>query len=217
MKNLRLTISVFAIALGFQVNALAHEMQHGFILSNNDTLGSHLVANGHHSRQVEVVGELTIQNSNEQDFYKQRKRNNVLKESYFIFQAQQLDLPQLTAGQVLTGHIVESKVGSYEPKNVIVRSASFQIQKVLLNIENPFFKSETKYASSARGYPDGWTATVIGLDDHGKQKTFGAHDCSSPEFAAQEAMRSCMSDARNCRPVESYRLSCNPITQKCIC
>lgn len=58
------------------------------------------------------------------------------------FQAPKLDLPTLSPGQVLTGHIVESKVGEYDPKNKIVRSAVFQVDKVLLNIPNPFFIEE---------------------------------------------------------------------------
>lgn len=130
---------MFAI-LGSQTNALAqHQMQHGFILSNNDQLASHLVANGHHSRQTEIVGQLTIHNVNERAFYQQRKNASAVNQTYFLFQAQQLDLPRLSAGYVLTGHIIESKIGGYEPKNIVVRSATFRVQKVLLNIANPFF------------------------------------------------------------------------------
>jgi len=133
---------------GAQVNASAqHQMQHGFILSNNDQLGSHLVANGHHSRQTEVVGRLTIQNSNEHEFYQQRKRNSAINQTYFLFQAQQLDLPKLRVGQVLTGHIVESRIGNYEPKNIIVKSATFHVQRVLLNISNPFFAGQANHSS----------------------------------------------------------------------
>lgn len=61
---------------------------------------------------------------------------------YFLFQAQNLNLPTLESGQILTGHIVEAQVGKYEPKNVIVRQAKFKIEKILLNIENPFFGEE---------------------------------------------------------------------------
>lgn len=138
MKKL---IYAIVVIMSLQINAIAHEMQHGFILSNNDSLGSHLVANGHHSRQVEVVGQLTIASSNEQAFYRQRKENSAINQTYFLFQAQQLDLPRLTVGMTLTGHIVESRMGSYEPKNVIVKSATFRIQRILLNIPNPFFVS----------------------------------------------------------------------------
>jgi hypothetical protein len=47
-------------------------------------------------------------------------------------------------------HIVESKMGDYEPKNKIVRSAVFQVQKVLLNIPNPFFTEEVQYGLSSQ-------------------------------------------------------------------
>ncbi len=142
MKISKLIMNLLVILLGVQIDAFAMEMQHGFILSNHDSLGSHLVANGHHSRQVEIMGRLTIQNSNESEFYQKRKRDSN-NQSYFLFQAQQLDLPNLTAGTVLTGPIVESKIGDYEPQNVIVRSATFQIQRVLLNVPNPFFRGQT--------------------------------------------------------------------------
>lgn len=117
-------------------------MQHGFILSENDSLGSHLVATGHHSRQTEISGELTILDGTERESYAERKALNAGGRAYFLFQAQQIDLTLLRAGQILTGHIVESTNGKYEPKNVIVKHAEFKIEKVLLNIENPFFKEE---------------------------------------------------------------------------
>ena len=63
---------------------------------------------------------------------------NTVANSYFLFQAQKLDLPSLAAEQVLTGHIVESKIGAYESKNIIVKTATFRVKKVLLNIPNPF-------------------------------------------------------------------------------
>jgi hypothetical protein len=117
-------------------------MQHGFILTNEDHFGSHLVATGHHSRQADITGELTIENSEEKQIYQQRKALNTDQGVYFLFQAQDLDLPSLKNGQILTGHIIESHVGQYEPKNIIVKKASFKIEKVLLNIENPFFTEE---------------------------------------------------------------------------
>lgn len=150
MKMLKFLITFVIIIISVQINASEHEMQHGFILSNNDSLGSHLVANGHHSRQTEIVGQLTIPNANELAFYRQRKANSTTNQSYFLFQAQQLDLPRLNAGMTLTGHIVESRVGNYEPKNVIVKSATFKIQRVLLNIPNPFFVDPTQ--RSLRGH-----------------------------------------------------------------
>lgn len=137
-----ITMNVVALILGIHINAFAHEMQHGFILTDNDTFASHLVASGHHSRQVEMIGRLVIPEANEAAFYQQRKEKSTVIPSYFLLQAQQLDLPSLTAGKILTGHIIESKIGDYEPKNVVVKSASFEVQKVLLNIENPFFVDE---------------------------------------------------------------------------
>lgn len=135
------------LILGSHTNALAqHQMQHGFILSNNDQLASHLVANGHHSRQVEIVGNLTIQDISERAFYQQRKKASSVNQAYFLFQAQQLDLPRLSAGYILTGHIIESKIGGYEPKNIVVRSATFKVQKVLLNIANPFFTGQSNFS-----------------------------------------------------------------------
>lgn len=140
MKNLTIVLAFFGFInlANTQGHSMPHEMQHGFILSNSDTLGSHLVANGHHSRQVEIIGQLNIPDAGELALYNQRKEASA-NQSYFLFQAQKLDLPSLTSGQVLTGHIIESKVGNYEPKNIIVKSASFKVEKVLLNILNPFF------------------------------------------------------------------------------
>ncbi|MEN0059997.1 MAG: hypothetical protein AAGB31_14245 [Bdellovibrio sp.] len=153
MKQLTIILALFGFIFQAQAqdhsHSMPHEMQHGFILSEDDTFGSHLVANGHHSRQVEIVGQLTVQDASELAFYKQRKES-AINQSYFLFQAQKLDLPSLTAGKVLTGHIVESKVGGYEPKNIIVKSATFYVQKVLLNISNPFFGEETQHSSSSQ-------------------------------------------------------------------
>jgi hypothetical protein len=119
-----------------------HEMQHGFILSNGDHLGSHLVATGHHSRQAEIQGVLLIPDAQEALIYKQRKQLNSDGKVYFLFQAQSLNLPTLQDGQIISGHIVESTVGKYEPKNIIIKQAQFKIERVLLNLENPFFSEE---------------------------------------------------------------------------
>jgi hypothetical protein len=119
-------------------HALHHQMQHGFVLSADDSFASHLVANGHHSRQAEITGQLLIEGQQEKENYVNRKTLSA-GGSYFLFQAQNLDLPSLKPNQVLTGHISESKVGMYEPANIIVRRATFTIKRVLLNIENPFF------------------------------------------------------------------------------
>lgn len=118
---------------------MTHEMQHGFILSIDDSFASHLVATGHHSRQAEITGHLEIHDSVERDFYFERKANNSGHERYFLFQAQSIALPAIAEGQVLTGHIVEAQIGTYDPKNIIVKNATFTIGKILLNIENPFF------------------------------------------------------------------------------
>ncbi len=119
-------------------HSMPHEMQHGFVLAADGKFASHLVASGHHSRQAEVTGQLLIDDQKEMEFYQARKLLSS-GSSYFLFQAQDLDLPTLSDGQVLTGHIVESKIGDYEPKNKIVGSATFKVEKVLLNIPNPFF------------------------------------------------------------------------------
>jgi len=119
-----------------------HQMQHGFVLSHDDKFASHLVATGHHSRQAEITGVLTIESHEENELYAKRKDLNTDGHAYFLFQAQNLNLPTLENGQILQGHIVESQVGKYEPKNIIIRAAKYKIEKVLLNIENPFFGEE---------------------------------------------------------------------------
>ncbi len=119
-------------------HAMPHEMQHGFVLAADDKLASHLVAPGHHSRQVEITGQLSFDDPEGMMIYQERKKLSA-GNSYFIFQAQNLDLPSLKDGQVLTGHIVESKTADYEPKNIIVKKATYRIEKVILNIPNPFF------------------------------------------------------------------------------
>lgn len=130
-------------------HSMPHEMQHGFVLAADDKFASHLVATKHHSRQAEITGQLLIDDQQEMDFYQERKLQSA-GSSYFLFQAQSLDLPTLSDGQVLTGHIVESKIGGYEPKNKMVRSAIFKVEKVLLNIPNPFFTEEAQNNSSAQ-------------------------------------------------------------------
>ena len=120
-------------------HTMPHEMQHGFVLAADDKFASHLVATGHHSRQVEITGNLKIDDQEEAATYQERKTKSA-GTSYFLVQAQNLDLPTLTEGQTLTGHIVESKLGDYDPKNIIVKKATYKIEKVLLNIPNPFFE-----------------------------------------------------------------------------
>lgn len=138
------TVLIGIIGFGTHVNAqhtvhrMPHEMQHGFVLSADDKFASHLVASGHHSRQVEILGLLTIEDTVEAKFYEERKSLRA-GSSYFLFQAQNLDLPSLAVGQILNGHIVESKTGKYEPKNIIVKKATYTVERVLLSVENPFF------------------------------------------------------------------------------
>ncbi len=122
--------------------SVEHKMQHGFILSADDSFASHLVATGHHSRQVEITGHLIIESRAEEEVYKVRKSLNHDGHAYFLFQAQRLNLPSLQSGQVLTGHIIESEIGKYDSKNVIIKEAKFFVDRVLLNVINPFFTDD---------------------------------------------------------------------------
>lgn len=136
---------VFVLFLGIGFTAGAqHEhpkMQHGFILVKGNTFASHLVANGHHSYQVNISVELNIPDRDEELYLAERqKKNSGLQTSYFLFQAQELDLPNLKKGQVLEGHIIESEIGKYQPRNEIVSEAVLTVQEVHINIVNPFFK-----------------------------------------------------------------------------
>ncbi len=143
LKFIALLISLIGTTVQSHAQHMSHEMQHGFVLTADDKFASHLVAPGHHSRQTEITGKLLINDQQEMEFYQERKLQSA-GSSYFLFQAQSLDLPTLADGQVLIGHIVESKIGGYEPKNKIVRSATFKVERVLLNILNPFFIEELK-------------------------------------------------------------------------
>ena len=149
MKSILATLTILSLLQASIASACEsvhemphHEMQHGFVLADDDKFASHLVATGHHSRQTEILGELVIENAAENETYKVRKSLNNPKLVYFLFQAQKLDLPSLVEGQILTGHIVESQIGKYESKNIIIRAAKFKVHKVLLNLENPFFVGE---------------------------------------------------------------------------
>ncbi len=124
-------------------NTMPHKMQHGFILSQQDRFATHLVATGHHSWQANVSGKLDIANAEERTLYIEKRSENEKGSKYFfLLQAQDLDLPTLSKGQVLHGHIIMSKIGSYEPKNKIVSEATFTVDEVLLNLVNPFFIEE---------------------------------------------------------------------------
>ena len=166
MRCILVLLSQLALVLQAQAQHIGHETQHGFILTADGGFASHLVANGHHSRQTEIMGELVINDPNELAIYEIRKAANVGK-AYFLFQAQSLDLPSLRAGQVLIGHIVESKVGKYEPKNIIVKNATYRVNRVLLNIENPFF-GEQEIATFARGCPQPGGAVICDRLPDGK-------------------------------------------------
>lgn len=139
MITIVLGVMVMSASAYAQSAGSPHKMQHGFVLSNEDSLASHLVASGHHSRQAEIIGQLVIDDPEERMAYHARKAMNGGRNSYFLFQAQDLNLPSVRAGQTLSGHIVESALGRYEPKNVIVKRATFRIDRVMLNLENPFF------------------------------------------------------------------------------
>lgn len=138
--NLKLLTVLTLLTLGALQAKAHHPMQHGFILTDEDTRASHLVAVGPHSRQAEITGTLTIDDRKEKSNYEQRKANHQT-DSYYVFQAQNIDLPALAEGQVLNGHIIESKKGDYNPDNIIVREAAYKVIKIHLNIENPFFKN----------------------------------------------------------------------------
>lgn len=155
MKALAILIGFFGIFSQAYAqhtgHSMPHEMQHGFVLAAEDKFASHLVATGHHSRQAEITGQLIIEDQQEMEVYQERKVQSA-GSSYFLFQAQGLDLPTLSDGQILTGHIVESKMGGYEPKNKIVKSAIFKIEKVLLNIPNPFFIEKLQSSTSNQSF-----------------------------------------------------------------
>ncbi|MBY0415573.1 MAG: hypothetical protein K2Q18_15475 [Bdellovibrionales bacterium] len=141
MKKLAILITFLGFITQSSANPpMYHEMQHGFVLSDDDKFASHLVATGHHSRQAEIISRLIIEDSDDKEIYMNRRILNTSGGSYFLFQAQNLNLPALKEGQILNGHIVESKSGEYEPKNIIVKKATLVVERVLLNIENPFFK-----------------------------------------------------------------------------
>ncbi len=139
MKLLKIILMLFFGSVWSYAQPVHHQMQHGFVLSADDQFGSHLVATGHHSRQAEIKIQLVIEDKSEGEVYTKQKSLNINGDTYFLFQAQNVDLPILMSGQILTGHIVESKVGKYESQNIIVKKAILKVERVILNIENPFF------------------------------------------------------------------------------
>jgi hypothetical protein len=132
--------------------ASSHTLQHGFVLSADDDFASHLVAPGHHSHQAEISGQLEIEDQREFEIYRELKARSA-GTTYFLLQAQNLDLLSLKDGQELKGHIIESKIGDYEPANKVVHLARFKINKVLLNIPNPFFMEDAQAHSLKTSAP----------------------------------------------------------------
>jgi hypothetical protein len=122
----------------------AMEMQHGFVLSDNGKYSTHLVAEGHHSYQVSVTGQLEIADKGEAVQYRKvRQENQVSPKSYFVLMAQKVDITTVKPGQKLIGHIIESPLGDYTPGNILVKSATFTVKEILMSVPNPFF-AETK-------------------------------------------------------------------------
>ncbi len=124
-----------------------HLMQHGFIIAVGDSFASHLVAGGHHSRQVEIGGELVFSSGAEREVYRSMRDAPNANEFYFLLQAQNLDLPSLRVGDVLGGHVIRMEVGKYQPKNPVIGLAKFKVTKMLLNVENPFFGTPASQVS----------------------------------------------------------------------
>ncbi len=139
MKKL-LLLAMIAMIQTYSTVGVAHEMQHGFILAPDDSFASHLVADGMHSRQTEVLGSLTIGDESENETYQQKKQLNTDGRYYYYMLAQKVDLENVKVGQVLTGPIVENEVGKFEPKRVLIKLGQFKVERILLNVENPFFK-----------------------------------------------------------------------------
>ena len=137
-KALLTIFNLFFATLLMATETEQHPMQHGFILAKKDTFATHLVASGHHSRQVSVWGKLKIIDKKERYIYVSKRKENK-NQFYYLFQAQHLDLPSLKVGETLKGHIVESKVGSYQPGNKIVSEAEFKVEYIFINLLNPFF------------------------------------------------------------------------------
>ncbi|HEY8278918.1 MAG TPA: hypothetical protein VIH99_04800 [Bdellovibrionota bacterium] len=143
MKTLMLSLIVGSLYASAHTAHEPHPMRHGFILHRDGKAASHLVADGHHSRQTEVQGRLLFDSTNDElNYLVQRQRDDKNKESYFVMLAQGVDLPAVKAGDILEGPIAEMHLGAFEPKNELIKHAKFEVQEVILNVENPFFKEE---------------------------------------------------------------------------
>ena len=128
----------FIVAMTLLTTAPAvaqHPMQHGFILSHDGSMAAHLVATGHHSRQVVVEGCLQLSAKDRQIFADWANDDQY----YMLFQAQDTDLPSVVSGMTLRGHIVAIEKGTYDPTNVIIKEATYRVAAVPLNVANPFF------------------------------------------------------------------------------
>ena len=144
MKTSKLTAILMGL-IGVLVNSnvsLSETMDHGFIFGKEDFFISHLVARGHHSHQVSVTGRLIIES--DEELYKFHYERSFSENSYFVFQAESIELTSLRRDQILRGYIFQSQIGKYEPNNVIVTNATFEIENVDLSVVNPFFKSKNK-------------------------------------------------------------------------
>ena len=158
----KLWFAALMMNIGLSATAFSQKMQHGFIVGQEDAFLSHLVAKGHHSWQTTISGELSIPDESESRLFAERRAaNEESPTSYFLFQAQGLDLTTIKEGQVLEGHIIESALGEYEPKRVLIENATFTIDQVLINMSNPFFRTHhhpapkvIRISASKQGYFD---------------------------------------------------------------
>jgi hypothetical protein len=137
LGQILLAISVYG-TLAFSQSH--HGSQHGFILSASGTIAEHLVANGRHSQQTVLIGQLEIPDAAERNHYDQLVRENRKSpDVYFFIQAQDVDFTELKAGDILSGPMISSKLGDYRPENKVVTEAKFRVSEIILNIPNPFF------------------------------------------------------------------------------
>lgn len=141
MKYLFALTMLFA-TLFFTPALFSMDMQHGFILSYEGGYAEHLVAQGHHSHQLSVIGELRILSGEDGQYQKERTENELSHKRYFTLMAQNVDITNVKVGQVLQGHIIESPIGDYTPNKVLVNSATFTVKQILMSVPNPFFADQ---------------------------------------------------------------------------
>lgn len=138
MKKLSHLVIALVLAISSLAVAEDHQMQHGFVLSRNDTIMSHLVAHRHHSFQVTLQGSLKFMFARDQATYELLKKSGNNK--YYLFQAQNVQINKLP--NHLSGHIVEMELGQYEPNGRRIDNVTFVIDEVLSSFPNPFFGFE---------------------------------------------------------------------------